>query len=172
MTARLVIREMTLNDLDFIATMLADPDVMRFYPKRYDQAESVEWIQKQQERYRRDGCGLWLVERRENRMPVGQAGLVRVMVEDVQELAIAYLIHRPYWQQGFATELAVALQHYALSTHAVRRVITLIRPENGRSLMVARRSGMREERQITWAGYDHLIFSATYLDTNQKPSTT
>lgn len=172
MTARLMVREMTLNDLDFIATMLADPDVMRFYPKRYDRVESVEWIRKQQERYGHDGCGVWLVERRANQVPVGQAGLVRVMIEDAQELAIAYLIHRPYWQQGFATELAVALQRYAFSTHGVQRVITLIRPENGRSLSVARRSGMREERKVTWAGYDHLIFSTTSLDTNQTPSTT
>jgi hypothetical protein len=32
-TARLTLREMTWDDLDFVATMLADPQVMRFYAK-------------------------------------------------------------------------------------------------------------------------------------------
>jgi RimJ/RimL family protein N-acetyltransferase len=31
-TDRLMLREMSQGDLDFVATMLADPEVMRFYP--------------------------------------------------------------------------------------------------------------------------------------------
>lgn len=34
-TSRLVLREMSLADLDFVAAMLADPEVMRYYPKCY-----------------------------------------------------------------------------------------------------------------------------------------
>ena len=37
-TARLALREMTPDDLDFVASMLADPEVMRFYPSTYDRA--------------------------------------------------------------------------------------------------------------------------------------
>jgi hypothetical protein len=32
-TARLELREMTWGDLGFVATMLGDPQVIRFYPK-------------------------------------------------------------------------------------------------------------------------------------------
>ncbi len=32
-TPRLILCEMSLADLDFVAAMLADPEVMRYYPK-------------------------------------------------------------------------------------------------------------------------------------------
>ena len=41
-TARLVLREMSLEDLDFMAAKLVDSDVMRFYPKCYDQPQSAD----------------------------------------------------------------------------------------------------------------------------------
>ncbi len=44
-TDRLALREMSLDDLDFVATMLADPQVMRFYPKCYSREESAGWIE-------------------------------------------------------------------------------------------------------------------------------
>ena len=39
-TPRLVLREMTLGDLDFIADLLAHPEVMRFYPKCHSRDEA------------------------------------------------------------------------------------------------------------------------------------
>ena len=36
----LLLREMTLDDLDFVATMLADPEVMRYYPRCCTREES------------------------------------------------------------------------------------------------------------------------------------
>ncbi len=42
---RLALREMSLEDLDFVATMLADSQVMRFYPKCYSREESAGWIE-------------------------------------------------------------------------------------------------------------------------------
>ena len=67
--------KMSLEDLDFVATMLADPQVMRFYPKCYSRVESATWIERQLERYSRDGHGLWLVLERGAGQPVGQVGL-------------------------------------------------------------------------------------------------
>ena len=46
-TARVRLREMTLADLDFMATMLGDPEVMRHYPKVLSRDESREWIERQ-----------------------------------------------------------------------------------------------------------------------------
>ena len=60
-TPRLLLREMTAADLDFVATMLAHPEVNHFYERRFTRAESKDWLSRQLERYRRDGHGLWLV---------------------------------------------------------------------------------------------------------------
>ena len=75
-TPRLELGRLTAADLDFVALMLADPEVMRYYPKTYTRDEAREWIQRQLDRYARDGHGLWLVVDRATREPLGQCGLL------------------------------------------------------------------------------------------------
>src|SRR5262245_14683122 len=95
-TARLQLREMSLADLDLVATMMSHLEVMRFYPKLYSRDEAQAWIERQIERYAEHGHGLWLVLERETGQPIGQAGLVMQEVDGIQEPEIGYLIHRPF----------------------------------------------------------------------------
>ena len=80
-TPRLVFREMSFADLDFVAAMLADPEVMRYYPKCYSREEAKAWIQRNLDRYARDGFGRWLVLDRASGEPRGQVGLTLQEVE-------------------------------------------------------------------------------------------
>ena len=102
-TPRLLLCEMSPEDLDFVAAMLAHPEVMRFYPNCYAREGARAWIERQIERYARDGHGLWLVTRRATQQPVGQVGLTIQQVGDIEEPEIGYHIHRPFRRQGFAT---------------------------------------------------------------------
>jgi ribosomal-protein-alanine N-acetyltransferase len=158
-TTRLRLRELVPADLDFMAEMLADADVMRYYPKRLTRDLSSEWIDRQIERYRTDGYGLWLAEERTSSKPVGQVGLVRQTVNGVDECEVGYLIHRPFWRHGFATEGAVACRDYAFSKLNKPRVIALIRPENTASQGVARNLGMEVVGRAPHGGYEHLVFA-------------
>ena len=72
-TARLTLRELEPDDIDFVCEMLADPEVMRFYPKPLTRDESFAWIDKQLARYTANGHGLWLVAEARRGQPVGQA---------------------------------------------------------------------------------------------------
>ena len=56
-TRRLVLREMSLADLDFISALLAHPEVMRYWPKCYGRDEAADWIKRQQDRYDSHGVG-------------------------------------------------------------------------------------------------------------------
>ena len=158
-THRLTLRQMEAADLDFVATMLADPDVMRFYPSPLSREESAEWIERQQRRYAEDGYGLWLALNRSSGVPVGQVGLVASEVDEIREPALTYLIHRPYWRRGFATEATLATRNYAFEELGLRRMITLIRPENVPSQGVARKIGMTPERETDFKGFKHIVFA-------------
>jgi RimJ/RimL family protein N-acetyltransferase len=158
-TDRLALRELSLADLDFVAEMLADPEVMRFYPKRYSREESAGWIERQLERYLRDGHGLWLVVERETDEPVGQVGLTVQQVDGVAEPEVGYLVHRPFWRRGFAAEAAAATRDHAFRELDLPRVISLIRPENLPSQGVARRIGMQPVGRAMHAGIEHLVFA-------------
>jgi RimJ/RimL family protein N-acetyltransferase len=65
-TARLAFREMTSHDLDDMAALLSDPDVMRTYPHPKSREEASAWIAWSQGLYRDHGVGRSLVALREN----------------------------------------------------------------------------------------------------------
>jgi RimJ/RimL family protein N-acetyltransferase len=160
-TPRLILREMSLADLDFVAAMLADPEVMRFYPKCYSREEAAAWVERQMGRYERHGLGLWLVSDKAPCQPVGQVGLIMQTVRGVEEREVGYLIHRPFWWQGFATEAAAACRDYAVQVLGSQRVISLIRPENLPSQGVARKIGLRPEPGfVQHGGFEHIVFSS------------
>jgi RimJ/RimL family protein N-acetyltransferase len=161
-TPRLILREMSLADLDFVAAMLADPEVMRYYPKCYSREEAQTWVERQMKRYARHGHGLWLVLDKASGQPVGQAGLLIQNIEGVEEKEVGYLIHRPFWRRGFATEAARACCDYAFNVLRRERVISLIRPENLPSQGVARKLGMMPgPHRVQHSGFEHLVFSVS-----------
>ncbi|HET7452284.1 MAG TPA: GNAT family N-acetyltransferase, partial [Thermoanaerobaculia bacterium] len=112
-TPGLALREMGGEDLAFLAEMLADPEVMRHYPKPLSRAKAAAWIERQRERYARDGHGLWLVVRRDGSGPVGQVGLVVQEIDGETLPEIGWMIHRPFWRLGYATEAALAVRSAA-----------------------------------------------------------
>jgi ribosomal-protein-alanine N-acetyltransferase len=158
-TPRLALREMTPGDLDFVAEMLAHPEVTRYYSKRYSRADAEQWLQRQIRRYVSHGYGLWLVEEKATGSPVGQVGLVPQIVGGVEEPEIGYLIHHPYWRRGLATESALAVRDYTFGVLGRDHVIALIRPENVPSQGVARKLGMTPGPRMMHVGMEHIIFS-------------
>lgn len=157
-TSRLQLRELTLDDLDFVAEMVAHLEVMHFWPKTYNRTEAEAWIRRQLERYAQDGYGYWLAVNREDGQPIGQAGLLRQEFDGATETGIGYIIHRPFWRQGYATEAAMGCRDYAFEKLGKKRLVVLVRPENVISAAVARKLGATVEREIMFAGFVHTVF--------------
>lgn len=157
-TPRLLLREMTPADLDFIAALLGDEEVMRFYPQEYTRADAEAWVRRQVDRYARDGHGLWLVLAKETGQPVGQVGPVKVLLDGVDDVEVGWLIHRPFWRRGYASEAALAVRDHAFTALGLPHLISFIRPINHPSLGVARKIGMRPVGFTLHAGLEHLVF--------------
>ncbi|QDT39800.1 anhydro-N-acetylmuramic acid kinase [Stratiformator vulcanicus] len=116
-------------------------------------------IEKQIGNYARDGHGLWCVRIRESDQPIGAVGLVTQMEEGETFHEIGYMIHRPYWRQGYAYEAAAAVRDWAFANHAYDPVVSFVRPQNTPSQAVARKLGMTpQDRLIDHAGLPHHVF--------------
>lgn len=160
-TERLVLRQLEPGDLDAVAEMLADPDVMRYWPRPHTREEAQAWIEKQLGRYARDGHGYWLVLDGASGTPVGQAGLMTLDVQGEPLVGLGYIVHRPFWRRGFATEASAGCLDHAFGPLGLERVIALIRPENVPSVGVADKLGMTPCGRTQFAGFDHLIREVT-----------
>jgi ribosomal-protein-alanine N-acetyltransferase len=150
---------MNHGDLDFLTEMLGDPEVMRHFPSTEDRAGAIAHIQRQIDRYATWGFGPWLVVNKETGQPVGRVGLLRQEVDGVAEVEVGYMIHRPFWRQGFAFEAAAACRDYVFHTLGRERVISLVRPENLPSAAVARKLGMLPEKEIMHHELKHTVFA-------------
>jgi RimJ/RimL family protein N-acetyltransferase len=157
-TARLQLREMVSDDIDFVATMLANPEVTRYYERSFTRADAKAWLERQRSRYTDDGHGLWLVLERDTGSPVGQVGLAMQEVEGTRRPEIGWLLDRPYWGKGYATEAGIATRDAAFTRWGYRQVISLIRPVNESSRRVAERVGMRPGGRVPFHGFEHIMY--------------
>ena len=71
---------------------------------------------------------------------------------------VAWLLHRPFWGSGYATEAASATRDAAFTRWRYGAVISLIRPENVPSQKVAQRIGMRPGRVVQFEGFEQIVF--------------
>ena len=100
--------------------------------------------------YAAHGFGLFLVERRADREPVGICGLLRRETLDDVDLGFAMLArHRAL---GYASEAAAATLEWARERFGLRRVVAITALDNEASARVLERVGMRFERNVRLGG--------------------
>jgi RimJ/RimL family protein N-acetyltransferase len=145
-TARLAFREMTPGDLDDMAGLLGDPQVMRYYPRPHSREEASAWIAWSQRLYRDHGFGLWLLTLRNGGEFVGDCGLTPQQVDGVTEIEVGYHIRSALQGRGLATEAAAACRDYARDVLGLERLIAIIDPRNRPSQRVAEKLGLVVER--------------------------
>jgi RimJ/RimL family protein N-acetyltransferase len=158
-TQRLSLREFELEDADALATILSDPETMRYYPMSFDLAAVGDWIQRNRTRYANDGYGLWAMILNSTCELIGDCGLVRQTVDGVDEIEIGYHVRRDLWGRGYATEAARACREYGFATFTADRLISLIRPENLPSRRVAEKNGMTIWKEVTRANLLHYVYA-------------
>jgi RimJ/RimL family protein N-acetyltransferase len=146
-TSRLAFREMTPDDLDDMAALLGDPQVMRYYPHPKTRQEALAWIAWNQRLYREHGFGLWLLTLRATGEFVGDCGLTPQQVDGVTELEVGYHVRAALQGRGLATEAAAACCDYARDVLEVDRLIAIIALGNRPSQRVAEKLGLALERQ-------------------------
>ena len=100
-------------------------------------------------------------------MNTASGGLPRVWYQRSQvpsdtnvilEQELGYTFDRNYWGQGYASEAAARVFEYAFSTTAFRRIVSVIHPDNSRSIRIAKSSGAQQENNVMLMGQEFLRF--------------
>ncbi|MEV0195342.1 GNAT family N-acetyltransferase [Nonomuraea sp. NPDC050691] len=161
-TARLSFREMTPDDLDDMAALLGDPEVMRYYPRTRTREEALRWIESSERSYAEYGHGLWALTVRETGEFAGNCGLTRQQVEGETFTEVGYLVPPALQGRGYATEAALACRDHARDVLTVDRLISIIHPDNVPSQRVAAKLGLTLERTAMYHGLPRDIYATTF----------
>ena len=108
-TKRLILRDFITEDFDSLLEILSDEDVMKYYPKPFDSERVKGWIEWNLENYKKYGFGLWAVCLKDSGKLIGDCGITIQNIDGKLLPEIGYHIHKDFWQQGYASEAAVAV---------------------------------------------------------------
>lgn len=168
-TERLVLRPITTADLDEEHAMLSDPEVMRHIsggvPRERERVERS--IEMSERRFAERGIGIFNVRTHDGAfvgdgllVPIRRSGVPEERWRDDDaygpEIEVGYRLARNAWGQGYATEIARALVHYAMEDEEGPRLASLVgvaNPENEASMRVLEKAGLTHVG-LTDAYYD------------------
>ena len=159
-TARLVLRQFTLDDVSALAAIHADPEVGQYIGGVRTLAETHSRIAEFIRDYHRIGFAKWAVVLRSDGTLIGRCGPQIVRVDSCDEVEVGYTFARSHWGCGYATEAAAAAVSHLFHAFGKTRLISLIEPPNVRSQRVAVRLGMIHERDIEYEGKTQRLFAA------------
>lgn len=160
-TERLFLRLPRLDDAEALLEFVGDEEVMRRIgdePGGREKAEAFvdRWIK----RWERNEVGQFIVER--DRQLIGRVGLIvwdrRTWETSAYDLAgehaqeeLGWALVRRAWGYGYATEAAQAVKSWCHEERGIKRLVSLIAPDNVRSQRVAAKLGARLEERIETA---------------------
>ena len=152
-TERLSLRELNIdNDAEFILELLNEPGFIQNIGDRgvrtLEDAHAYI-LNGPVASYARHGFGLWRVALKATDEPIGICGLIkREVLEDV-DLGYAFL--ERHWGKGFAFESTATVKDYARSMVGLKRLVAVVNPNNGKSIRVLEKLGMKYEKMVRLA---------------------
>ncbi len=158
-TDRLILRCIDSADLDRWVEISSDPEFYRHLGGPTDRAGVWRNMALQLGHWALRGYGLWAVEEKTTGNLVGRVGLWGE--EDWPGVEAAWFLDPAVWGRGYATEAGAAAIRFAFEKVGVDEVISVIRPDNTRSIRVAERLGETFQRTEFLHGADKSIYAVT-----------
>lgn len=154
-TPRLSLRRFRDDSADFehYAELYADPDVARHVGGVQSREQAAQTYGERILRYyeAHPGLGIWATFERESGAFVGLHLLNHIRGEAL--LQVGYSLRRAAWGRGYATEMARAVMRYGFRTLGLPIVHAIVNLDNGASMKVLHKLGMRREGERAFAAY-------------------
>jgi RimJ/RimL family protein N-acetyltransferase len=148
-TDRLILRELTPNDAEFIFELLNEPSFIQNIGDRnirtLDDARAYI-VNGPVASYAKNGFGLYLIVLSETDESIGMCGLIRR--DGLEDVDIGYALLPRFWSRGYAVEAARAAKAYAKDVIGLKRIVAIVDPANEDSIRVLEKIGLRYEKMV------------------------
>ena len=154
-TERLILRQLTPDDAEFIFELLNDPSWIRNIGDRNIRTldDACSYIRNgPMKSYDKNGFGLWLIVLKETDEPIGMCGLINR--DTLEEIDIGYALLPKFWAKGYAIEAARAVKEYAKGVVGLKRMVAIVDPANESSTRVLEKLGLRYEKMVRLSADD------------------
>lgn len=143
-TERLDLKKFTKDDAPFIVNLLNQPSFLRFIGDKgvrtLDDARKY-LTSGPIDSYQRNGFGLYLVELKESKKPIGMCGLVKRDSLPHVDLGFAFLPE--FWGKGYAAEAAAVVLASAREALKLGTVLAITDPDNEPSIKLLEKLGFQ-----------------------------
>jgi RimJ/RimL family protein N-acetyltransferase len=152
-TDRLLLRQWKDDDVEALAPMYADPEVMRYIRDGSVQSrqETAAHLDRMRQHWDEHGFGLFAAELLTTGELTGWVGLAlpHFLPEVMPAVEIGWRLGRPFWGAGLATEGAQAALRFGLVDRGLERLVSIRQVENVRSARVMEKLGLTFDRRTT-----------------------
>lgn len=148
-TERVILRWLSVDDADFILNLLNQPSFIQYIGDRgvRNLSDARLYIEnKFIESYQRFGFGLYLVELKTDKTPIGICGFVKR--ETLPDADIGFAFLPEHWSQGYAVESARATLDYGKDALGFKRILAITAKDNDISGKLLAKVGLKFERMI------------------------
>lgn len=148
-TQRLTLRQLSIDDADFIFELLNEPAWIQFIGDRniHTLDDACAYLSDRViASYNTNSFGLWAVDLKETGKPIGMCGLIKR--DSLNDVDIGYAFLSGFWAKGYATEAALATKEYAQKVVGLKRVVAIVDPANPGSVRVLEKIGMKFEKMV------------------------
>ena len=158
-TERLILREITPDDAEQTYLLNLDPEVVQYTgDDSFESVEAARHFLKQYDHYRRYGFGRWGVIRKSDGAFLGWCGLKYSAERD--EYDIGFRFFKKYWNQGYATEAAMACLEMGFGHFAMPRIVGRAMVANTASIRVLEKVGLKYVGPCPFEGDNWVLYEA------------
>jgi RimJ/RimL family protein N-acetyltransferase len=150
-TPRLLLRGWRESDVEGMAAIYSDPEVVRFL-RPLDVEGTRQQLRRFVDHWQEHGFGLWAVEERESRRLIGRIGLMwhDDWTETPHDAEVGWTLDRFSWGRGLATEGGAASLGFGFEQRGMERIISIAHRENVASQRVMQKLGLKRAGDTDW----------------------
>jgi RimJ/RimL family protein N-acetyltransferase len=155
-TARLQLRQFTLDDFDDLFRLYSDAEVMKYLSLRTREQTQAS-LHKHIQHWQQHNFGMWAVIHKDSSKLIGRCGLG--FLENTPEVELGYVFDKSYWNMGLGTEASQATLQYGFRELKLERIVAIAKPENIASVRVIQKVGMKYQKNAHYYGHDVVYYA-------------
>ena len=153
-TNRLTLRPLLPGDAETLHHIYQSEGVLRYFPNPLPPPLEIvqRFVTGQQAHWETHGYGDWGILPEGAQTIIGWVGMQ--YLPELNETEVGFLLDRPYWGKGYATEAAQASVCFGFKHFSLDHIIALVHSENLASQRVIEKCGMTYIETISLWGIE------------------